>query len=155
MEAVRPCLLGCQLVRRVIGGDRVDHPIDQRLAQGITIVRASQGRIDIALWTHGPDVTRAQRQVMRGGFGCDRQPLRLRGTNQVDRRSRAHMLKVETSAAGVAQGIERIGHGHRLRVRAVAQLLRLGVDEERQPGRSRRAEGTAKHHTVHRMTPVV
>ena len=65
------------------------------------------------------------------------------------------MLNVETSAADVTQGIERIGNGHRLGIRAVAELLRLGMDEDRQPGRRRRVEGTAKHDAVDRMTAVI
>src|ERR1700704_747615 len=72
MEAVRACLLGRQLVRRVVGRDRIDDPFDERVAQGITIVRAPQRRIDIAVWTHGPHVTRAQCQMVRRGFGRHR-----------------------------------------------------------------------------------
>src|ERR1700674_2221793 len=48
MEAIRAGLLRRPLVRRVVGGDRVDHPIHKRPAEGISIIRGSQRWIDIA-----------------------------------------------------------------------------------------------------------
>ena len=88
----------------ILGSNRahIDHALDQRLTQGITIVWTSQRRIDIAERTHGPHIMRTQRQVMRRGFRRHRQPLRLRGANQFDRGARAHMLKMETRALEVA-----------------------------------------------------
>src|SRR5216683_3382463 len=49
VEAVGAGLLGGLVMGRVIGCDRIDHSVDQRLAQRIAIVRAAQRRIDIAI----------------------------------------------------------------------------------------------------------
>src|SRR3984893_7507759 len=47
VEAVRARLLGGLVVGRMIGCDRVDHALDQRLTQCVTIVWRPQRRIDI------------------------------------------------------------------------------------------------------------
>ena len=65
------------------------------------------------------------------------------------------MLYVEASASDVTQGGEHIGHGDRFRVWVVAELLRLGMDEDRQSGCRRRFEGTAEHGALDRMAPVI
>src|SRR5438445_12204915 len=91
MEAVRARLLRCPLMGRVIGGDHVDHLIDQGLAERISIIRGSQRGIDVALRTHAPRILLGQRQVMRRDLGRHQQPLRLRRTNQFDGAARAHV----------------------------------------------------------------
>src|SRR2546421_7439046 len=84
MEAVSARFLGCPLMRRVIGGDRVDYTIQQGMTEGIPVIGRSQRRIDIAVRSHGPGILLGEGQVMRRGLGGDRQVLRLRSADQLD-----------------------------------------------------------------------
>src|SRR4029077_2910809 len=78
MEAVSAGLLCRALVRRMVGSDRVDHPIHERPVEGCSIILCSQRRIDIPLRAHGPRILLRQCQVVRRGLGGHRQPFRLR-----------------------------------------------------------------------------
>src|ERR1700693_2869808 len=155
MEAVRAGLLRRRLMRRVVGGDHVDHAIDEGLTQGILVIGRAQGRVDIALLAHGPRILLCQREVVRRDLGRHPPPLGLRPTNQVDRAARAHMLHMEARARDVDQGIEGIRNRSGLGIRAVPQFFGLGVDQDREPGFGGCLEGTAKHVGGHRMPPIV
>src|SRR6202162_3956973 len=102
MEAVRTGLLGRPLVRRMVGSDHVDHPIQQTPVQGIAVIKRSQGRIDIALRAHGPRIFLGQHQVVRRDLGRDRQSLRFRRANQLDSAARAHVLDMKACGRQVA-----------------------------------------------------
>src|SRR5712692_7161013 len=52
MEAVGTSLLGHDVVGRMIGCDGIDHALDQRMAQRVTIIGRPQRRIDIPLRPH-------------------------------------------------------------------------------------------------------
>src|SRR6266853_391518 len=109
MEAVRAGLLCHPLVRRMVGSDHVDHPIQQTLVQGIAVIDGSQRRIDSALWVNDPRIPLRQHQVVRRDLGRDRQSLRLRRANQLDSSARAHVLDMKACGRQVAQGIQGIG----------------------------------------------
>src|ERR1700682_2343545 len=89
MESVRARFLRRLLMGRVVGGDHVDHPIDQRPADRISIIRGSQRWIDVAFRTHGPGILRGPRHVMRRDLGRDPQPFRLCRGQQLDGAPRA------------------------------------------------------------------
>src|SRR6202158_1729167 len=108
IEAARARLLRRPLMRCVVGGDHVDHPIHQRPAEGLSIIGGSQRWIDIAVGTHRPHVLLRQRQVVPRDVGRYAQPLRLRGANQLDGTARAHVLDVQPSAGEVAEGFESV-----------------------------------------------
>ena len=155
MESVRAGSLGVSVVRSVIGRDRIDHALGQRLSQRVTIVDRSQRRVHAAVRAQGHDVRRRQREVV--GRRLRRHPQRVpfRGPDQIDAGTGTDVLNVEARTGDRLQRLERLFHRGGLGFGAISKPLDLCMDKQRHPGLGRRLERAPKGGLVHQVTAVV
>ena len=65
-------------VGRVVGGDGVNHAVENGLDHGVAVGRGAQGRIHFGVGVVETDVLFGQQEVVRRDFACDAQAVAAR-----------------------------------------------------------------------------
>ena len=99
MEAVGARGLRRRLMGSMVGGNRIDHALYERLANGLPILGGSKRRVYAPSRPGACSVVSAERQVMRRHLRRNRQSRCFGQTDQVNSGACTHVLQMKASLA--------------------------------------------------------